>query len=164
MSRPQLLRPGILHEFLSFAGGEDFHHLPVLGHGPAGYGNGMSLLKQLAYHLIAQGPAGILFSDELPDQILYPFDRHFLAISPHLAAEEEFQLVDPLRCMHIFVRRHPAYRRLVHLDIVGYFSQDKGLKGIDSLFKKISLKCNNAFGNLVQGHLSLLDTPDQPEG
>src|SRR5512135_3498470 len=82
------------------------------------------LLKQVHYLPVVERFLGVLFRDRFLNEVPYGYGRQGVAVHARYApGEEELQLVYAHRRVHIFVGRDPAYRRLMHPDVVRYVLQ-----------------------------------------
>jgi len=66
--------------------------------------------------------------------------------------------------MGIFVGRHPADRRFVHADVLGDIPEDQRLQVAGAVLEKFLLELEDAFHDLVDRPLPLLQGLDEPLG
>src|SRR3989449_1344368 len=148
---------------LALAGRQDSEHLPVLCDGAS---RDVDVLRaeDLDDLLIAVGLVAGLAGDDLPDLVL---DRLAGDVVTAVGArdrrvEEELQLVDALRRVHVLVRGHPRDGALVHPDVLGHVAQDERPEVGDALVEELALELDDRVGDLDDGALPLVDGADQP--
>ena len=78
--------------------------------------------------------------------------------------KEEFELVDSLGGVGVFVRCHPADGRFVHADVFSHIPQDQRFQVGGTAFEKIMLKFQDGLHHLVDGSLTLVQRIDEPLG
>src|SRR5574338_1116133 len=156
--------PGVpeLEDLLALAARQDAELLAVLGDGAARDVDA-ALLEQLDDLLVRVRALGVLARDQLLDLRLHRLRREVLAVRARDArVEEELQLEDALRRVHVLRRRHARHRRLVHADVLGDVTQDERLEMRDALVEELALELQDRLGDLDDRALALLDRSDQP--
>ena len=77
--------------------------------------------------------------------------------------EEEAQLVDPARGVHVLVGHHAGDRGLVNADVVGHVAQDQGPQVRDPVVQEAALVADDRLRDLVDGALPLVHALQQPQ-
>ena len=79
-----------------------------------------------------------------------------------MAGKKIFQFEDAAWCVHVFLRRDPRNRGLVHADCFSDVVQYQRLHRFVSIVEKILLVLNNLVGDLQQGFVAALQAFDKP--
>src|SRR5580704_9518231 len=97
----------------------NLHVFPILRHRSSGYLDSLPL--ELGCQLIVrQRLPFVLFLNQLLHLALQQHQRQISALRPvHSLGEEEAQLKDSLRRVHILIRNRAAYGRRMHADLLG---------------------------------------------
>src|SRR5581483_5470342 len=163
MARRALLDRLLAHERLPALGGrKDAHGLAVFGHRAPGDFDRVGG-QHRGDMLVAERLAQIFAGDDAADLFLDAFAGDVLAVAAAQAAlKKEFQLKQPLRRVHVFVRGRAAHGGLVHVDVFGHVAQHHRLESAHAALEKFLLKLENALGDAKQRLLALLDALDQP--
>src|SRR3970040_779973 len=153
-----------LKQLLSLGRGKHTHRLALFGDGAAGDPD----------PLVAEEPDEILVAQRIvPPFASYDFqdlllDRLGTDMRPppvpvQAGIEEKLQLEDPVGSAYVLAARHPGHRRLMHGDVLRDVPERKGLHEFRPALEKIPLELHDAFDDLVDGPLPLLDALDEPE-
>src|SRR5581483_7992191 len=139
MARRALLDRLLAHERLPALGGrKDAHGLAVFGHRAPGDFDRVGG-QHRGDMLVAERLAQIFAGDDAADLFLDAFAGDVLAVAAAQAAlKKEFQLKQPLRRVHVFVRGRAAHGGLVHVDVFGHVAQHHRLESAHAALKKFS--------------------------
>ena len=120
-------------------------------------------LEDFADAFVGKRILGVLLADAFLDEGLDAFRADLTAVIKfQRAVEEEFEFVYPERRRHILVRGDAADGGLVHVDVVGDVFQDKRLEFADPFLEEAPLVLHDAFHDLVQRPLTLMQALDEP--
>src|SRR3989337_2024906 len=153
-----------LKQLLSLGRGKHTHRLAVFGDGAAG-GPGPPVRGEAHEVLVAQRIAPPFASYDFQDLLLDRLGSDILPppVPVQAGIEEKLHLEDPVGSAYVLAVRHPGHRRLVHGDVLRDVPERKGLHEFRPALEKIPLELHDAFDDLVDGPLPLLDALDKPE-
>ena len=124
------------------------------------------LVPQYLHHLsVAEWASRVLRLNDFTNSLFNRNGRNVFSMRVAQAAMKKiFHFTEALRRVHVFITYHPAYRRLVHIDVVGDGPQYQRVQMLNSEIEKFALKLNQTIGHLLNGFLSLLHRFNKPYG
>src|SRR5262245_8588891 len=141
---------------------QDPQLLAIFGDGAPGDGEPLPL-QRLGDLLIGERLAAVLAGDHVADRLLDRHRRdHRAVLGGDAAVEEELQLEEALRRLHVLIGGDPADGGLVHADVVAHVAQGEGAEERQALVEELALEVHQALRDLPERPLTLLHALDQP--